>query len=535
MSAVALAGLVFASAAIAGTYAWSMPADFTVAGANPDHDKYGGAPWAYVDGTSSTALSALSTFKSNVQGGLAGWTDGSDTGTFVGVNPQPAAITGGSNNEDTFPAGQMVLEPTPSHAVGFRWTSPLSATVTVNAGVVSDETDPHAGMACSSLGWDTWSLERDGSPISGQSGTVPASTESPQAISASVTVSPGDTIDLVVTAGQSAGIDSACAPVEITALKLQAAGAAPTPKLGQPAAGTRITDGEPQFTGSASDAFGDESTVTVRVYQGISLDPSALSQTLTATTSATTFSVAPSPFLYDGTYSVQVEQDDVVGDSGFSPPVTFTIADPLPPISLDPLGTAPLATATPTLSGGAGTLPYDSNQIDVYIWSGTRTTGYPVRHLVAPLVAEGRWSIRVQPALADGRYVAIAAQNGPAGVIGSERVGFTIDRELPVVTLARPGNGARVSGVGLVLAGTAGTAASDARSVAIVLYRGRSAGGRSLGTLRAVVRGGRWSARWQSALARGLYTVSVTQRDQAGNVATSRPRTFTVVREEKRR
>ena len=42
---VALAALWLPPAALAGTYTWSMPGDFTVTGANPDHDHYGATPW----------------------------------------------------------------------------------------------------------------------------------------------------------------------------------------------------------------------------------------------------------------------------------------------------------------------------------------------------------------------------------------------------------------------------------------------------------------------------------------------------------
>jgi hypothetical protein len=424
-SALALAGLCLPAEALAGTYTWSLPTDFTLTGANPDHDHYAGTPWTYTDGTSPTALARLDAFRTNVQGGLVAWTDSNEASALVGTNPQDQPIIGGHSNEDTFPPAQMVLGPTPTHHVAIRWTAPLPATTIVTGTIVSDETAGPARSACGSLGWDTWSLELNGAPVQGQSGTVPDSTQQPQAISASVPVAAGDTIDLVVAAGNGAMVDSACAPVAAT-FQIQATAPAPALTVDQPAPGTVISNGEPTFSGSASGAFGAQGTVTVRIYRGSAIDASTLAETLTVDRSGRAFSVSPDPFLYNGTYTVQAEQDDILGERGFSSPVTFTIADPLPPIALAGLGSKPLRSATPTFTGTAGTLPGDSAQIDVYIWSGTRARGYPARHLRAPRGPNGRWRIRVAPGLRDGRYVAIAAQNGPAGLIGSQFVRFQI-------------------------------------------------------------------------------------------------------------
>lgn len=527
MGAIALASLGMPAAATAGTYTWSLPSEFTVSGSNPDHGPYGDAPWTYADGTGPVALARLDTFEPNVQGGLVGWTDSRDMSALVGTNPKAEPITGGTNNEDTFAPGQMVLEPTHDHAVAVRWTSPLAGTIAVTATVVSDETASTPRSACASLGWDTWSLDLNGSQVQGQTGTVPDSTQAPHTIAASASVAPGDAIDLVVTAGNGAAADPACAPVGVT-LQLHAPGTAPAPALDQPAASAVIDDGQPRFSGTAGAAFGDASTVTIRVYRGTEVGAGAPVETLSGDVADAGFSVAPSPFLYDGTYTAQVEQDDAVGDNGFSQPVTFKIADPLPPITLAPLGDKPLRTAEPTLSGTSGTLDGDSAQIEVYVWPGTRPHGYALRHLLAARGSDGRWSIRITPSLVDGEYVAIAAQNGPAGVIGSQLVRFQVKVHPPVVTLTRPPAGRRVRSRGFVVSGSASTAAGDLGWVTVTLYRGSSLSRRPVETLRVGCRHGRWSVRWHRRLAAGLYTVRATQRDAAGNVGASAPRAFIV-------
>jgi hypothetical protein len=527
-----LACLFAPAAARAGSYGWNMPAEFSVAGANPDHDTYGGTPWVYADGSAASSLAPLDTFQAKIDGGLAGWSDSHDSAALVGVNPQSTPIAGGNNNEDTFPPGRMVLEPTQNHLVALRWTSPLQGTVSLAGTIVSDETDSRAAAACAALGWDTWSLDLNGAAVQGESGTVPPSTQSAQAVAASVPVSPGDTIDLVVTAGAGTSADPGCAPVGVT-LALQTPASVPAPVLAGPGAGTSIDDGEPTFSGTASTAFGDRPEVTVRVYQGSVVDSASLTETLAADLTGGSFSVAPSPFLYDGTYTVQVEQDNIVGDQGFSSPVSFQVADPLPPITLASLGARPLSTGAPVLSGTAGTIDGDSPQIAVYIWRGPHARGYPVRRLVA-IRAGGSWQIAVEPALPDGPYVAIAAQNGPAGLIGSQLVFFEVDAHPPVVTVLRPAAGARASATGLVIAGRASAAADDFRWVEVLLYRGASATGRPVGAMKVVAEGGRWAVRWPRRLRAGTYTVRVGQRDAAGGVGLSAPKTF-VVRAGRRR
>jgi len=246
-----------------------------------------------------------------------------------------------NNNEDTFAPAKGVLAPTPQHVVAVGWTSPVSATVTIAGDIVSEETKSPETSACSAAGLDSWVLEVNGSPVDGQGGPVPSSAKGPQSISATVAVSTGDTIDLVVTAGDSAIADPACAASGV-ALQIQAPAAVPAVTLDQPGAGTIVNNGEPTFSGSAANAFGDSATVTVRIYSGASIGPAALVQTLTTSRSGGAYSVAPSPFLYDDTYTVQAEQDDLVGDAGLSSKVTFKLADFLPPITLGSLGSKPL-------------------------------------------------------------------------------------------------------------------------------------------------------------------------------------------------
>jgi hypothetical protein len=523
VSALALACLSLPAAASAGTYKWSLPGDFTAAGANPDHDGYGGTPWHYLDGTAPTALSPLGTFEASSQGGLSGWTDAGDTSTFVGVNPQPQSVTGGFQNEDTFAAGQMVLEPTPQHLVAIRWVSPLSATIAVSATLVSDETSSPADKGCAAAGWDTWELDLNGAAVPGKNGTVPTSASGPQPISASLTVRPGDEVDLVIAAGMSASGDSACAPVGAT-LQVQAPVSPPAVTVDGPSPGAEITDGEPIFSGTAEATFGDVGTVTVRVYRGTAVDPTALVQTLTTTRAGATYSVAPDPFLYDDTYTVQAEQNNILGDHGFSAAVTFKVADPLPPIALDPLGSRPLVTRTPTLNGMAGTIAGDSDLIEVLVWTGAHVHGYPMRSLVASRGLDGRWSVQVTPPLEDGQYLAIAAQDGPAGLIGSQFDLFRIKVDPPAVTLDRT----RVSGRTITLAGRAGVALGDAPSVSVFLYRGPSARGRPRRSFEVRERHGRWTLRWRGGLAAGLYTVRALQRDDAGHVASTASRHLSV-------
>jgi hypothetical protein len=117
----------------------------------------------------------------------------------------------------------------------------------------------------------------------------------------------------------------------------------PAVTLTAPAAGASIPETAPTFSGAAGTAYGDETAVTVKVWQGSDTSGAPL-ETLAATASAGSYSVQASPPLAAGAYTAQAEQRDAAGNVGRSALVGFTVAPP-PPAGPEPYASAVRADA----------------------------------------------------------------------------------------------------------------------------------------------------------------------------------------------
>jgi len=516
--ALAALALALPSSAFAGTYTWNLASNFTAtgSGSNPDHDQYGGTPWTYEEGATTSALTRLPTFASDDTGagGLAAWFD-NGTGAFVGVNDTGSSITAGT---DTFPPSQIAVAPESSGGlVAVGWTSPFSETQTVAVnGAVSADGAAAVMPPCTPS--TTWSVVgANGASLPPESGTTPGS------FSTAATVPAGATIYVEVSTPST---DSAC---DATGLSLQitAPGITPTLSVTQPSSGSSTTVSEPTFSGAASSDFGDSGEVTLRVYSGGAVSGSPV-QTVVVPRSGQAWSATLSSPLALGTYTAQAEQDDIVGDQGFSTPVTFGVGRP--PITLNPLGSTPLSTATPALTGMAGTESSDSPSVTVTIYAGTGATGSPVRTLTAAVGPSGLFSAAVTPALADGTYTAQATQGDAAGSVGvSSNVTFSIDTKAPHVTLSHPGKGTKADLLQLVFNGVAANNSFDSNVVTVTLYKGAKATGTPLGSVTGQVTGTTWSASWPGKLRPATYTVQASQADVLGHVGRSVAHTFRLV------
>ncbi len=124
---------------------------------------------------------------------------------------------------------------------------------------------------------------------------------------------------------------------------------APTVTITAPTNGSSSTTTTPTFAGTAGDATGDGTTVTVQVYSGPSVSGSPV-QTLVATRSGTAWSV-PAAALTVGTYTAQAVQLDSVGHTGTSASTFTIVAPPAGPTNQAPTctdGTKSVPNATPT-------------------------------------------------------------------------------------------------------------------------------------------------------------------------------------------
>jgi chitinase len=97
---------------------------------------------------------------------------------------------------------------------------------------------------------------------------------------------------------------------------------APHVTLTAPTAGS-TTGPTPTLSGTADNAAGDGTTITVKIYSGSTATGTAV-QTLTPTRSTTTWTTAASA-LASGTYTAQATQTDSAPSTGTSAAVTFTV------------------------------------------------------------------------------------------------------------------------------------------------------------------------------------------------------------------
>jgi peptidoglycan/xylan/chitin deacetylase (PgdA/CDA1 family) len=102
------------------------------------------------------------------------------------------------------------------------------------------------------------------------------------------------------------------------------------------------------------------------------------------------------------------------------------------------------------------------------------------------------------------------------------------DTTAPTVTIGSPAEGATLRTPTPAISGAGGRAPGDEATVTVRMYAGGAASGQVVRELVATVgANGSWSAT-PAALPDGTYTVRASQRDDAGNVGNSGPRTFTV-------
>jgi hypothetical protein len=294
-----------------------------------------------------------------------------------------------------------------------------------------------------------------------------------------------------------------------------------------PTAGATVSTLQQTYAGQATSGFGISDQVTVRVYGGSSASGPPV-ETLSTIASGGTFSVSSGSVLANGQYTVQAEQDDVIGDQGLSVPITFTIANPPPAVSLDSLGSAPLVVVTPTLTGTGSTRSLDSAQVTVQVYSGTNTSTTPVRTVTASVGAGGRFAAQVDPALPDGQYTAVATQNSSVGLGSSPSVEFRVKATPPALTLDKPSAGVTVNVRRPTFSGRAGDALGDSPTVTVYLYKGSSVSQDPFGSERVSSSGSSWSAQWPRSLPYGQYTVVAVQTDDAGHASRTQPESFAV-------
>ncbi len=286
-------------------------------------------------------------------------------------------------------------------------------------------------------------------------------------------------------------------------------------------------DPTPMLAGSAGTAVGDESTATVTIYEGGSVG-GAIATSKSVSVSGGGWSYTASN-LNDGTYTAQVSQSDVAGNTGTSAAVTFTVDTTPPVVSVTaPAAGAVLNSSQPTISGLAGQASGDDPSVTLKLYKGSAVAGSPIQtYEVTPSAAF--WTTGAVAALADGPYTVLAEQSDEAGNTGkSVAVTFTVDTTLPMVTLTSPADKSSTSAEFESFSGAAGSAAGDLPQITVRLFAGSTITTEAL--LKEVMVpavNGHWSAAF-GGLSSGTYTAQAQQSDDLGRTGFSGPVTFTV-------
>lgn len=280
------------------------------------------------------------------------------------------------------------------------------------------------------------------------------------------------------------------------------------------------------ISGTSGTVLGDRG-VAIEVYAGATVSGAPI-RTLAVTRNAATGSYHASlSGLGSGQYTVRAEQVDGAGNRGVSAARTVVVDTVAPVVSLTSPSDGTLTNdAAPSFGGVAGIAPGDDAAVEIEIRD---ASGAVVQAVSAQRDGtSGAYAATAASPLADGAYTAVATQSDDVGNQGSSsRIGFRVDTRGPAPSLStRPEARTRVATP--AFAGAAGTEAGDSAAVSVRIHAGAAAAGTPVATLGSAVDG---SGRFEVAAARladGTYTAAVTQADDAGNLGSSPPATFTV-------
>jgi hypothetical protein len=297
----------------------------------------------------------------------------------------------------------------------------------------------------------------------------------------------------------------------------------PTLSVTSPKSHEALASSRPTFSGTTNNGSSEPTAVTIEIFSGEAASGSPV-QTLEVTRKDASWTTGSTgPRLPNGAYTVRAKELDTAGNVGESPSVTFLIASPSPTVTLDAL---PRYTndETPAFAGGAA-VSEAKPEVTVNIWHGLSASGELAESVTVP-TAGGAWSATVGKALPQGTYTAQAEQPAepanPAGV--SQTTTFVVDTTAPSVTLSAPPTSSGLETV----SGMAGVGAGDRRQITVELFAGANLEpDNAYETLTVNSSEGAWSATF-AGLGDGEYAVIARQSDEAGNVGTSSPSSFTV-------
>ena len=272
----------------------------------------------------------------------------------------------------------------------------------------------------------------------------------------------------------------------------------------------RSNQTKPTFEGTTT--AGETEPVVVHIYEGSGTAGKQVAG-LSATPSNGKWSVAVSSTLSDGSYTAQATQLSSLGngEGKSEPPVEFEVDTKPPFVALQDLA-ARSKVNKPTFRGSVT----EAGQVTVHVHEGATASGKEVTSFKVTMAAAGEWSVVASPALADGKYTAVATEPSALGngEGESESRGFEVFTKPPAVvftTVPAP----RSKQGKPSFEGT--TTAGEAEPVAVHIYEGSGTSGKEATQLKATPSGTKWSVSASTSLADGTYTAQATQVSTLGN------------------
>jgi hypothetical protein len=237
--------------------------------------------------------------------------------------------------------------------------------------------------------------------------------------------------------------------------------AAPVVSITAPVDGAALATATPTVRGTA---VGDGGTVTLKVYAGGTTSGTPVQEIVSSVAADGNWS-AQLAQVADGTYTVQASQTDSSNRTGSSAAATMSIDTTAPEVSISsPADGATIADATLRVSGSAGGAAGDGAAVKLNVYSGTATSGSPVK-TVSVNVTSGAWSTEVE-GLADGTYTLQATQSDSLGNAGtSAPVTVTLGGRVAVTSVAPSAVGQGAIDQSLTISGSGFT---DASAVSIL-------------------------------------------------------------------
>ena len=260
----------------------------------------------------------------------------------------------------------------------------------------------------------------------------------------------------------------------------------------------QTNDATPLISGTTNAPVGAIVTLTVT-------DSAGAVQTFTATVQGDgTFSASVPSDLTEGSYTVEAEVTDGAGNTGSDSETGGVVDTTSPAIDVAEQGVG--NDSTPTISGTTDQPAGSTVSITVTDNAGN------IQTLSATVQSDGSFTVDVPTTLAEGNYTVQATVVDEAGNTASDAETGVIDTISPVITLDETGT---VSDSTPTISGTVDLPQGSSMQITVVDSAGNTQVFSAL-----VAAGGVFSADVPAAMAEGNFTVSATATDTAGNSTT---------------